>query len=387
MGVYSEYLGQQLSFERLSSERKAQLKRISARRGRDVIVYASDITPKNNCPNSIDYSDLLPFNDQLSVLTGSEVDIILQTPGGFAEVVEDLVKLVRSRFEKVGIIVPGVAYSAGTIFTMAADEILMCPTSSLGPIDAQIFSKGKRFSADAFLEGIKKIKNEAEAANKLNIAYIPILQNISPGEIQHCENAQNFSRTLVTNWLKQYKFKFWDTHSSNGAAVTDGEKELRAEEIASALCNQGRWLTHGRSIKLQDLTELRLQITDYSKDSELYDAVNRYHTLLQMSFETNIYKIYETATSQIYRSQNAAMPPMGMGALPVILTPLLFEFACEKCKTTRIIQINLGQDAPLANGAIPFPANNIYRCRSCNSESNLLGLRQQIEAQTGKKIV
>jgi ClpP class serine protease len=151
MGVYSEYLGQQLPFDQLSAERKAQLQRISELRGRAIIVYASDISGKNNSPNSIDHSDILPFGDQVSVLEGTEVDIILQTPGGLAEVVEDLVKLVRTRFERVGIIVPGSAYSAGTIFTMAADEILMCPASSLGPIDAQIMSNGKRFSADAFL--------------------------------------------------------------------------------------------------------------------------------------------------------------------------------------------------------------------------------------------
>jgi len=382
MGVYSEYLGQQLSFDQLSAERKKQLARISELRGRAIIVYASALN-KGNC--SIDHSDLLPFNDQLSVLEGNEVDIILQTPGGLAEVVEDLVKLVRSRFEKVGIVVPGAAYSAGTIFTMAADEILMCSTSSLGPIDAQIMSKGKQFSADAFLEGLQKIKEEASKNNKLEIAYIPILQSISPGEIQHCENAQKFSRTLVMNWLKQYKFKFWDIHASTGEPVTDADKEKRAEEIASALCNQSKWLTHGRSIKLEDLKALRLQITDYSNTEELYDAINRYYTLLQMSFETNIYKVYETATSQIYR-QNVAIP-QPFGSLPMNINPILHEFICEKCKTKQVIQINMGQLFPLQSGAIFFPPNNIYRCKTCNAESNLLGLRQQIEAQTGKKII
>jgi hypothetical protein len=388
MGVYSEYLGQQLSFDQLASERKKQLQKISELRGRGVIAYASNLASNNNSPSAIDHSDLLPFNDQLSMLTGTEVDIILQTPGGVAEVVEDLVKMVRSRFEKVGVIVPGAAYSAGTIFTMAADEILMSPDSSLGPIDAQIVSNGKRFSADAFLEGIRKIKDEAARAGRLDVVYVPILGSISPGEIQHCENAQNFSRTLVTNWLKQYKFKFWETHSSTGSTVTDGDKENRATEIASALCNQGRWLTHGRSIKLQELRELRLQITDYSANEELCDAINRYHTLLQMSFETTVYKIYETAKSQIYRFQSAPIPQPAIPIpQPAIPNPLMLAYACEKCKMKQVIQINLSVAVPLQDGAIPFPANNMYKCKACNAESNLLGLRQQIEVQTGRKIV
>lgn len=384
MGVYSDYLNQQLSFEELTKERKSQLKRISNIRGRDVLVFASDVA--KDCPNNIDYSDIVPFSDQLSAISGDEIDIVLETPGGFAEVVEDLVKLIRSRFNKVGIIVPGMAKSAGTIFTMAADEILMGTTSALGPIDAQMSSNGKRFSADAFLAGLNSIRKEAEEKKHLDIAYIPILQNISPGEIQHCENAQAFSRTLVTNWLKDYKFKFWTKHSSTGVEVTETEKKERANTIATLLCNHGHWLTHGRSIKLPDLTEMGLQITDYSKIAELNDAITKYYTLLRMSFETNIYKIYETPMSQIYRSINTASPPVQMQP-PVLPNPLIIDFECGKCHAKNKIQINFEQDFPLQPGAFPFPKDNLFKCPSCGAESDLLGFRQQLEVQTRKNIV
>ena len=178
MGFYSKYLDKHLNFDQITRERKKHLKRISRIRGdRDVLVYASDLT-KGNAAISIDYSDLLPFQDQLANLKGKSIDIILETPGGFAEVVEDLVKLVRNKYEKVGIIVPGYAKSAGTIFAMAGDEILMGSMSALGPIDAQIVANNKRFSAEAFLEGLEKIKKEVIKEGKLNPAYITILQNI-----------------------------------------------------------------------------------------------------------------------------------------------------------------------------------------------------------------
>jgi ClpP class serine protease len=162
MGFYSEYLNKNLSFVQLCAERKRLLQAISEIRGRPVLVFASDIT-KSDCPISIDYSDILPFSDQLSTIEGKEIDVILETPGGFAEVVEDLVRIIRKRFERMGVIIPGMAKSAGTIFTMAADEILMGESSALGPIDAQIMmGNGKRFSADAFLEGLNTIRKEAE---------------------------------------------------------------------------------------------------------------------------------------------------------------------------------------------------------------------------------
>lgn len=66
-----------------------------------------------------------------------------------------MVHLVRSKYNNVGIIIPGTAKSAGTIFAMAGNEILMGNSSALGPIDAQIINHNKRFSADAFLDGLK----------------------------------------------------------------------------------------------------------------------------------------------------------------------------------------------------------------------------------------
>jgi ClpP class serine protease len=157
MGIYTEYLDRQMSFQDLAAERKAQLQRISALRGgRDILVFAADLS-KGQAPISIGYNDLLPVNDHLANLNGSALDLILETPGGSGEAAEDIVRSLRSRYNDLAIIVPGWAKSAGTIMVMAADEILMDAASALGPIDAQIFWQGKVFSADALLEGFEKM--------------------------------------------------------------------------------------------------------------------------------------------------------------------------------------------------------------------------------------
>lgn len=373
-----------MSFENLESERKQMLRKISSlRNNRDILVYASDLT--KNAPISIDYTDLLPFQDQLSNLKGDAIDIIIETPGGFAEVVEDLVKFVRSKYQKVGIIIPGYCKSAGTIFTMAGDEILMGPMSALGPIDAQIMSNNKRFSAEAFLEGLAKIKREVIKTDRLNPAYIPILQNISPGEIQHCENAQNFSKKLVSQWLAEYKFKYWDVHSSTGKPVTVKHKKQRAAKIASQLCRHSDWLTHGRSIKIDDFERMKLKITDFSKDSNLNDAITRYYTLLRMSFDTNLYKIFETIDSQIYRfTVGIPLPPQSQKSNEVAL----IEFECQKCHIKHRIQANLNKHADLQPGNLPFPVDTgLFKCPNCGTESNIAPIRLQVEAQSGKKVI
>ncbi|MGC4058892.1 MAG: hypothetical protein QM743_12355 [Chitinophagaceae bacterium] len=388
MGIYTEYLSGKYSFEELTAERKKQLSQISQlRNNRDVLVYASDIQNRQRAPNSIEYSDLQAFKDQISNLNGEAIDIILETPGGVGEIVEDLVKLVRSKYNEVGIIIPGTAKSAGTIFAMAGDEILMSSSSSLGPIDAQIMTNSKKFSADAFLEGLEKIKADVLATGRLNPAYIPILQNISPGEIQNCENAQKFSQILVREWLRTYKFAKWTHHSSTGELVTDDEKANKAKEIAEKLCKHSDWLTHGRSIKIGELENIGLKIINYEQIPELDDAISRYYTLLQIVFETtNIYKVIETTTSQILRY---ATPEVNNAAKKEAIqaTEASFMFKCPKCHQEYGIVARFDKNVKITPPNVDFPENNIFVCSKCGSASNLINARIQIESQSGKKII
>ncbi|MFC0774066.1 SDH family Clp fold serine proteinase [Terrimonas alba] len=388
MGIYSDYLNSKMSFEELTKKRKEQLAAIAKiRDDRDIIVYASDINNKANAPVGIDFSDILPFQDQLSNLKGKSIDVILETPGGIAEAVEDMVRLLRSRYDHIGIIIPGTAKSAGTIFTMAGDEILMGPASSLGPIDAQIIMSNKRFSADAFLEGLEKIKEDVLKTGKLNPAYIPILQNISPGEIQHCENAQSFSKTLVTQWLSNYKFKYWETHSSTSQPVTLQEKETRAKEIADKLCKHSDWLTHGRSIPITELEKMGLKITNYSINPQLNEAITRYYTLLKMSLETsNIYKIFETTTTQVLRFAvpNAPSPSANNNQHA---NNAIVNIECPSCKQKYEMQLRLTSSTPVEPSKIQYPKNDKFICPNCKMNINLAPLRLQIESQTGKKVI
>ncbi len=388
MGVYSEYLDRNFGFEDLTSERKKQLARIAQLRGgRAILVYAADLNKGSSGASiSVDYSDLLPVSDQLANLDGDKLDVILETPGGDGSVAEDIVRTLRGRFKDIGFIVPGYAKSAGTIMVMAGDEILMGPTSALGPIDAQLFWQGKVFSAEALLEGMEKIKSEVIKTGALNKAYIPILQNISPGELQSAQNALDFACRLVTDWLKTYKFKDWTHHKSTGQPVTADEKRVRADEIANELRSHKKWLTHSRSIKIADLQGMRLLVTDYTEQPELADAIQRYYTLLQLTFATNIYKVIETPSSQIYRfiAPNAPPPSQGLaGAAQVAVV----KVKCPKCGTEKEVQANLGVAKPAEAGKILFPADNKYRCPNCQLEIDLGDVRRQIEAQARQRVV
>lgn len=385
MGIYANYLNQKLDGNQLIQERKKQLKTISdIRGGRAILVFACALT-KGKAPITIDYDDIVPIHDQLSNLSGDKIDIILETPGGYAEIAEKIVEYIRKKFADVAFIIPGAAMSAGTIMAMAGDDILMSPLSSLGPIDAQLSQQGKRFSAHAFLEGLNKIKDEVTTTGVLNKAYIPILQNVSPGETQSAQNALDFARVLVRDWLSKYKFKNWHTHSTTGLPVADSDRKNRASEIADQLCDHGKWKTHGRCINMDALRDMKLKITDYTETKELSEAIERYFTLLKMFFDgTNNFKVYETPTSQIYRF--TAIQEMVPQKMSQNLDQAEVIMQCPKCKHEMKLQANFKKDSLIKPGNIDITKANQVNCPACKNNIDVVDLKQTLEGQLKRKI-
>ena len=132
-----------------------------------------------------------------------------------------------------------------------------------------------------------------------------------------------------------------------------------------------------------------LKITDYSKTPELNDAIIRHHTLLQMTFATNLYKIFETVDSQVMRFLAPQLPtPQQLGiGLPTAGNTIVFDFQCNKCNSRTRMQANLVKGTPLQPGCVAFPQDNKFRCPNCGTEHNLVDTRRQIEAQFKKPIV
>jgi hypothetical protein len=187
--------------------------------------------------------------------------------------------------------------------------------------------------------------------------------------------------------------------------VTDEEKMQRAEEIATKLGDHRKWLTHGRSLNSNDLTDMRLIIGDYTADKTLGDAVARYHALMQISFATtNLYKIFETSTDQILRFVSPQVPGPMMQGIPMQGLPMQgpgaqfpqlpsgktakvdFDLNCS-CGTPTKFQVNLNQKLPLAPGRTAFPANEKFTCPHCGLQHNLTDLKRQLEAQTKQRVI
>jgi ClpP class serine protease len=66
------------------------------------------------------------------------LDIVLHTPGGLVLAALQIARAIDAHKGKVTVFVPHYAMSGGTLISLAADEIVMCRHSVLGPVDPQL---------------------------------------------------------------------------------------------------------------------------------------------------------------------------------------------------------------------------------------------------------
>lgn len=73
-------------------------------------------------------------------LTDDDVplDIVLHTPGGLVLAATQIARAIQGHKGKVTVFVPHYAMSGGTLIALAANQIVMCRHSTLGPIDPQL---------------------------------------------------------------------------------------------------------------------------------------------------------------------------------------------------------------------------------------------------------
>ncbi len=222
--------------------------------------------------------------------------VFLNTPGGSAETVEKMVEIIRFHYKDVSFVVPDFAMSAGTILCMSGDRIYMDYSSSLGPIDPQVFNGKDWVPALGYLDKVNQLLEKAQKGTLTNAEFL-ILQGIDLALLSRYEQARDLTVTLLKKWLVEFKFRNWDKHRTTpatlGQPVTAVEKQARAEEIAKLLGDNRLWHSHGRMISATTLRDkLRLQIDDYSKDDTLRRLIRDYNDLLTEYISRSDYRFF-----------------------------------------------------------------------------------------------
>ena len=209
--------------------------------------------------------------------------VILETYGGYIEVVQRIADLFRKHFSLVEFIVPDHAMSAGTVLAMSGDAIHMDYFSILGPIDPQVQRQGSDdlIPATGYLVQYERLIKKSRDGILTPAELHYLIEKFDPAELFSFEQAQNLSVELLKQWLVNYKFKNWKKTETRGLPVTNRMKTGRAISIAKKLSNPNQWLSHARGISMGVLNnDLNLLIDDFGKDKKLNNSIRTYHKLL-----------------------------------------------------------------------------------------------------------
>lgn len=272
---------------------------------RNIILYASKWTQPDPeiSPELVTIvdEDMQGMMEVSHGLTGSNLDLILHSPGGSLEAAEAIVTYLRSRFRHIRVIVPHLAMSAATMIACAADVIVMGKHSFLGPTDPQLLlttALGARMvPVDDILEQFKQAKNECQDPTKM-AAWLPMLSQYGPDLLVQCQNARDLARTLVENWLKSYMFR----RSPN--------REAKAKETAEWLTKHAEFKSHGRHIPRSELRK-RLRVDCLEKDETAQDLfLSIFHATTITFTSTIATKIIENQLGKAFIKMQQRLVPI-----------------------------------------------------------------------------
>lgn len=248
-------------------EVKKAIAEIEAIRQRPCIAYVGNIVrPGEGC--SIDLSDDLPFAEMVqSAPQGQKsVDVFLATPGGSGQQVVRFVNSLRARFDEVDFIIPSLAMSAGTLFSLSGDHIWMNPQAALGPVDPQIPTKDGRYvPAQALLLLVQELQRQGQdalsAGQPVPWSAVRVIDSIDKKELGDAITATQYASNMASEFLERFKFRHWTHRQSSGLSVTPEYRRQRAIEVGRALVAHERWKSHGHSISREVLwDEIMLKI-------------------------------------------------------------------------------------------------------------------------------
>ena len=247
-------------------------KKIIEKRGRPLITYVTSIRPgmagsmtQDAIPIIIEHINKIPKNN-------NGIDILILSTGGDPIVSWRIISLLRQRFEKVGVIIPYMAYSAATLLALGADEILMHPYANLGPVDPQLVIQKPNQLTEVF--GYEDIKKYIEFIKDIGISDQELLQKCF-------EKLTNEVGTIKIGVAKR----------GSQLALSMSEKLLNLHMTDSAQAKaisetlNTAFYHHGYPLSLSEAKDIGLNIIDIDNEMEniMWDICNSFSSEMKFN--------------------------------------------------------------------------------------------------------
>ena len=187
-------------------ERKELYKQIEKLRDRPLITYVTSI--RNGLEGQMTQDVIPKFIKQLDYISKEkkEIDLLIISNGGDPIVSWRIISLLRERFEQISILIPYKAYSAATMLSLGANEIIMHPYANLGPIDLQINYKSNNVEKSISYEDIVKYFEFTDKINLSNkdLAFEKLTNEIPATLIGFARRSHNLEYKLSERLLETH---------------------------------------------------------------------------------------------------------------------------------------------------------------------------------------
>ena len=264
------------------SKRRQKYQAIEEYRGRPLIVYVT--STRQGVDSQLSGDAVREFIDQIdSIAESSDVDVMIHSTGGDALAAWKLMSVLRERFDKVYVLVPYMAFSAATLFALGADEIVMHPYASLGPIDPQILifqpnTGPRQFAYEDVGAFLRFLANDAKISEQVHISAIieNLFSAVDPVHVGGAKRASELSSSVGERLLLLH--------------MTDAEEKPKAKKIAENLNKS--FFSHTDAVSRSRALELELRIAPEDKKLEklIWNAYLEIEAYLRLRIPFNFYQ-------------------------------------------------------------------------------------------------
>ncbi|WP_445219843.1 SDH family Clp fold serine proteinase [Bradyrhizobium sp. Pa8] len=170
---------------------EAAATKLSAVMGADVLLYNGEITFKS----SGRFIDLICARRRKKKLV-----LILVTPGGDPDAAFKIGRAMQAKYDEIALFVPGWCKSAGTLITLAANEIYIGDRGELGPLDIQIAKSDEILEMGSGLTVDSAMKSLETTAAKMFLNLLVTIRRDTGGSIT-TRTAAELASTMVVKLL------------------------------------------------------------------------------------------------------------------------------------------------------------------------------------------
>lgn len=184
-----------------------------------------------------------------------DLHLMLCSPGGDGETAIRLARMAQAACSRLVVLVPESAKSAATIFALGAHELLMGPTSDLGPIDPQVLLPDRGFvSAKDVIAAVDKAIEDVDKRPNTYPLHAAMLGGIDAPSVQFARSALSRTADLAKQAI------------SSNPDRTEPEIEELCAAIAEPLITSPH--SHGALIGASEAKLAKLPVTELDPGCE-----------------------------------------------------------------------------------------------------------------------